>query len=71
MSRMTARRVERMAEDLGMRPNRPRPRTIHTPHGDHDILSAEAIETIQDWEDVDGDYLRAACNRGEVINADG
>lgn len=68
---MTAQRIERMAEKIGMRPARPRARPIHNPHGDHDILSAEAIETIHDWEDVDADELRAACARGEVLTADG
>lgn len=70
MSRMTAQRIERMAESIGMRRSRPRAHPINNPHGEHDILSAEAIETIHEWEDVDADELRAACARGEVLNSD-
>lgn len=53
-----------MAEQIGMRPKAPAP----NPHVfEADILSAEAIETIHDWEDVDADELRAACSRGELV----
>ncbi len=70
MSKMTVKRVERMAAACGMRerPSQPRHNVRWDVGG---ILAADVLETIQDWEDVDADQLRAACSRGEVLNSDG
>ena len=34
------------------------------------ILGEDVLETIHDWEDVDGDYLREACRSGETLSVD-
>jgi hypothetical protein len=56
-----------MAAEIGMRAKAPAPKRLDF---EHHILSAEALETIHDWEDVDADELRAACSRGETLSVD-
>ena len=69
MSNLSTRQVERLAVACGMRALQPQPRrNVKWDVGG--ILSADTLETIHDWEDVDGDYLRKACLSGETLGVD-
>lgn len=51
------------------KPRKSRAPRIHLPEP-VEILHEDVLETINDWEDVDGAYLTEACRNGELLTVD-
>ena len=51
------------------KPRKSRAPRIHLPEP-IPTLEPDVLETINDWEDVDGDYLTELCRDGELLGVD-